>query len=481
MSDFRKTRRWPKVLAAIGVVAVLLVALVIAPTDGTPYAARAEYDRSVASLTEALSAASIADGPIEAGLGRASLTPKLGQDDWVAGGFASLPLAGYAGRRGAGSTGVHDDLFVRSLALRVDGETLVFTSFDMLLVPGAVAEALAGRLQELGLERRQLYLGATHTHSSFGGWDERLAARFVAGKSQPAVAEWIERQAAASIREALSDLRPATIRQGAVEAPDMIENSLSVDGTPVNAIMPFVAVEQEGGRRAVLTSFGAHPTLVPASVLELSGDYPGFLNAALEADGFDMALFLAGAVGGHKAIPDNKGLDAARRYGEALAERLEPAIAATPALTDTQLGSAGSAVALPPLQVRFAAGWRVRPWLADMVLQLPDTIYQQSARVGSLVLAASPVDYSGELALRLRSALSERGLTASVTSFNGDYAGYIVPAAYDNSDSYEARDMAFFGAGAGEYLSELLIRLAVGLAPPEPAEPAGEPQAQTGG
>ena len=229
----------------------------------------------------------------------------------------------------------------------------------------------------------------------------------------------------------------------------------------------------------MLTSFGAHPTLVPASVRELSGDYPGFLNAALEARGFDMALFLAGAVGGHKAASE-KGLDAAKRYGEALAERLEPAIAAAPARADTQLGSAGSAVALPPLQVRFAAGWRVRPWLAGMVLELPDAIYQQGARVGSLVLAASPVDYSGELALRLRSAMSERGLTASVTSFNGDYAGYIVPSAYDNSDSYEARDMAFFGAGAGEYLSEMLIRLAEGLAAREPADPAGNPQARSG-
>lgn len=480
MRDFRKTRRWPKVLAAIGAGALLLAALVIAPTDSTPYAARAEYDRSVASLTDAIMAARLAEGPIAAGMGRASLTPSLGRDDWVAGGFASLPLAGYADRRGASATGVHDELFVRALALRVGGETLVFTSFDMLLVPGAVAEALARRLPELGLERRQLYLGATHTHSSFGGWDDRLAARFVAGRSQPAVVEWIERQAAASIREALADLRPATLRQGAVEAPDMIENSLSADGTPVNAIMPFIAVEQDGGRRAVLTSFGAHPTLVPASVRELSGDYPGFLAAALEADGFDMALFLAGAVGGHKATSE-KGFDAARRYGEALAERLEPAIAAAPVLTDTQVGSAGSAVALPPLQVRFAAGWRVRPWLADMVLQLPDAIYQQSARVGSVVLAASPVDYSGELALRLRSAMSDRGLIASVTSFNGDYAGYIVPAAYDNSDSYEARDMAFFGAGAGEYLSEMLIRMAEALAQPKPADPAGEPQAQSGG
>jgi hypothetical protein len=344
-----------------------------------------------------------------------------------------------------------------------------------------VTEALVELLPEFGLERRQLYLGATHTHSSFGGWDGRLVARFVAGRSHPEVVGWIERQAAASIREALGDLRPATLRQGAVEAPDMIENSLSADGMPKNAIMPFVAVEQDGGRRAVLTSFGAHPTLVPDSVRELSGDYPGFLSAALEARGFDLALFFAGAVGGHKAVAEGKGFEAAKRYGEALAERLEPAAAAAPALRVTELGSVGSAVALPPLQVRFAADWRIRPWLADLALDLPDAIYQQGARVGSLVLAASPVDYSGELALQLRSAMSERGLMASVTSFNGDYAGYIVPSAYDNSDSYEARGMSFFGAGAGEYLSEMLIRLAEGLAPASPAGPGEAPQAQSGG
>ena len=462
--------------------AVVLLAALTAPTDGTPYAARTQYQPSLDAIAATLSQVRLAEGPIEAGFGRASLTPKLGKDDWVTGSFRSLPLAGYADRRGASAAGVHDPLFVRSLALRVGGETLVFTSFDMLLVPAAVADALAADLlPSLGLERRQLYLGATHTHSAFGGWDDRLVARNVAGKGDADVVAWVERQAAASIREAVADLRPATLREGAVEASGMVRNSLSTDGTPENAILPFLALRQVGGRSAVLASFGAHPTIVPDSVHELSGDYPGFLTAALEARGFDMALFLAGAVGGQKAVGGDQGLEAAQRYGEALADRLVPAIEAAPVATRTALASAGSSIAMPPLQVRLAAGWRVRPWLADMVLQLPDAIYQQGARVGSLVLAASPTDYSGELALRLRSALSERGLTGSVTSFNGGYAGYVVPSAYDNSDSYEARDMSFYGAGAGEYLSAMLIRLADGLAAPEGPKAADPPQVRDGG
>lgn len=468
-----KSRRWRIVLAGCVAGLAAVMAAATAPTDGTPYAARPQYPLSVENVAASVSRVRLAEGAVEAGFGRASLTPKLGKDDWLTGSFETLPLAGYGDRGGAAATGVHDPLFVRSLALRVGGETLVVTSFDMLLVPGAVAEALAADLRaSLGLERRQLYLGATHTHASFGGWDDRLVARSVVGKGDADVVAWVKRQAAASIREAMADLRPATLRQGAVEAPGMIRNSLSADGGPVNAVLPFLALQQLDGRSAVLVSFGAHPTIVPASVRELSGDYPGFLTAALEARGFDMALFLAGAVGGQKAVPGDKGLDAARLYGEALADRLVPAVEAAPEATRTALASAGSPVAMPPPQLRLAAGWRVRPWLADMVLRLPDMIYQQGARVGNLVLAASPTDYSGELALRLRSALSERGLIGSVTSFNGGYAGYVVPSAYDNSDSYEARDMNFYGPGAGEYLSEMLIRLAEGLASAEAGEGA---------
>jgi len=52
-----------------------------------------------------------------------------------------------------------------------------------------------------------------------------------------------------------------------------------------------------------------------------------------------------------------------------------------------------------------------------------------------------------------------------VTPFNGDYAGYVLPAPNYEVDAYEA-SMDFLGPWGGEYFAGL-IRVGIGLEPAE--------------
>lgn len=54
----------------------------------------------------------------------------------------------------------------------------------------------------------------------------------------------------------------------------------------------------------------------------------------------------------------------------------------------------------------------------------------QAWRIGDALWLSTPCDYSGELALELKSLAHTKALHAVVTSFNGDYVGYVVPAKY---------------------------------------------------
>src|SRR2546428_13687049 len=114
-------------------------------------------------------------GELGAVLGGAKLTPTLNapQDDPGLGRFKDLPLAGYGNRNGRPATGVHDDLYVKAVALRVGDRLGVMLGADALIIPREVADIASQRLeQELKLHREQIYLSATHSHCSLGGWGE---------------------------------------------------------------------------------------------------------------------------------------------------------------------------------------------------------------------------------------------------------------------------------------------------------------------
>ena len=65
-----------------------------------------------------------------------------------------------------------------------------------------------------------------------------------------------------------------------------------------------------------------------------------------------------------------------------------------------------------------------------------------------------PGDFSGELASRFfySKIHSDHGqkLIPAITSFNGDYTGYILPAKYYFQNAYESQIMNFFGIAWSE-------------------------------
>lgn len=68
------------------------------------------------------------------------------QDDPGDGKFRSLPLAGYGSRRGKPATGVHDDLYVKAVALRVGDRVGVMVGADALIIPAEVTDLAMRRI-----------------------------------------------------------------------------------------------------------------------------------------------------------------------------------------------------------------------------------------------------------------------------------------------------------------------------------------------
>jgi len=455
-----------RVLAGLAVLAVGTVILCLDGVDNRPYFREPYYAKTAAHLRACAETNTVARGELSAGFGRARLSPTVNapQDVPAQGRFRSLPLAGYGGRHGKPARGVHDDIYVKALALRVGDRVGVIVGTDALLIPPEVAERAVRQLErEAGLSREQVYLGATHTHSSLGAWGEGKVAESFAGGFQPEVRVWFSDCIVAAVRDALGDLKPAQFGHGRFASSEFIRNRLVGGLGKVDPEFSYAVVKQNTGKLAVLGVYGAHATVLGSDNMEFSADYPGSWERAIEQATGGMAVFLAGGVGSHSPVPGARGLAGAEQMGQALARGLTERLPQTPLTNSVAFGMLGLDVTMPPLNVRLSDGIRLRPWLAGKLVPARSHSFLQVFRLDDSVWISTPCDFSGELALGIKDFLRVRGSSAAVTSFNGDYVGYVIPSRYYHLSGYEPRLMSFFGPNLPDYFDELIRTMALTL------------------
>jgi hypothetical protein len=226
----------------------------------------------------------------------------------------------------------------------------------------------------------------------------------------------------------------------------------------------YIVLKQAEGKIVVLGSYGAHATVLSSGVMEFSADYPGCWQRAVEEATGGAAVFLAGGVGSHSPVPGEKAFAGAERMGKALARMLLDQLPQMPLTNHVAFGILGLELTLPPLNVRVSDSVRLRPWLAKRLMPVRGHSFLQVFRLNDSVWISTPCDFSGELALGIKDFLRVRGSTAVITSFNGDYVGYVIPARYYHLNGYEPRVMSFFGPNVPDYFDELIRAMALHVA-----------------
>jgi len=388
-------------------------------------------------------------GQLLAGWASERITPAVG-----------TPLAGYGARKGAPSTGVHDELYVKAVAVSDGADTVVLAGSDMLIVPDNIANIARDKaLAETGLARDCILFNASHTHSGPGGWAPGLAASLFGGAYDESVMEDIATAFGTAIVQAYRNLEPATVAHGDLDAPGYIRNRAH-DG-PVDSELSYLVFRQTDGKTCHVVSYSAHATVIGAGNLEFSGDYPGYFERALETRTGGMAVFLAGAVGSMSASIDGPdGFTKAETLGNALAELvLEDSEGA--AFSDSiEVASVGFSFETPPLQLRLNRNWRLSPnvfWLLGM----DDVAWLSGIRLGNVFLYGTPCDMSGEISLEMKAWAKDHGVDLWVLSFAGDYVGYVSPQKYyalprSETHEYEMYLMSWIGPNQEPFFNEML-------------------------
>jgi len=313
--------------------------------------------------------------------------------------------------------------------------------------------------QKTGINRSQLFFSATHTHSGVGAWSDGFVGKQFAGLANPNVVQWLVRQFSKAIEDAVEDLKPGQVGSGSFEAPGLISNRLIGEKGEKNAEFIYVVANQNSGKRAMLGSFDAHATTLGGWNMQISGDYPGYWQRKLESEGVDMAVFFAGSVGSHSPRSKGEKFEKSRYIGEALADSVLKYMVRTELKESIELSYLTLGLNLPEFHIRVSDGVRLNPVLGEKLFPPIGDVYIQAAKIGDLIWVTTPSDFSGEMAIGYKNDMHKEGYRALVSSFNGGYAGYIIPGRYYHLNEYEARLMSWFGPNMGPYTNEMIRRL----------------------
>ena len=266
----------------------------------------------------------------KAGVAKADITP--GGPVW---------MSGYAARTKP-SEGVFHPLWAKALALDDGrGGRVVIVTTDIIGFSRPSADAIAAAAQKRwGLERSQLLLNSSHTHTG-PVIRPNLATMYDLQPEQwKALDEYhqaLVEKVVGAIGAALGALAPAEVsyhegqaefasNRRLIQGPGRVANALNKTG-PVDRSVPVLRVAGPQGQLvAVLFGYACHNTTLTAEFVKLSGDYAGFAQVAVEkAHPGATALFFIGAAGDQNPYPRSK-LELAQQHGQALATAVDQAL-----------------------------------------------------------------------------------------------------------------------------------------------------------
>ena len=448
------------VLSTIFLIVGIILVLALKTVDRTPYYETEYYNTTISNLEDARNSSVKLKGKLYAGFSSLNITPQINAEVEIPlnGQFKDVPMAGY-GDRTSPAIGVHDSLFVKAVAIKVQNQMVVILSADLLLIPPFVADSVAFLLnKEIGLTREQLFFGATHTHSGIGASTPGIIGKKFSGEFNPGIISYLSHKFKEAVLLAVEDLKPATISSTEIKLPELVRNRLSKENGRLNDVFTSLCFEQSNGKSAVVGTFAAHSTTLGEDNLEFSGDWPGYFQRKLENELSDVALYFAGTLGSHSHRGEGKDFDRAKHMGESLADKL---ISHSESIKTDSVTFEYFSIPfeIPEMQFRVKKNLYLTPFISHKLIPPSNNYYLQGMKLNNTIWITCPFELSGEIAIDLKNALKLAGYNSIFTSFNGAYLGYITPSKYYYEESYESYLMGWYGPSMGDYATEMLFKI----------------------
>lgn len=442
MRALRKISKW---LAYTAVTLLVIAFSLVGSIDFTPLHEQKFYQRMMQTL-DTLRLNKSKKTHLQVGWSKFNLLPDY-----------EMPMAGYTPKDKYES--VHDSVYCRILSIDQADQKIVIISVDLLLFPPIIKERLNQKLREHG-KNYFLYLSATHTHSSIGGWDDSAISKFTTGKFHE---EWVNttvNKILTNIEAATLSSRKASLHYWEANADEFVENRLDGANGKVDGTIRGIKFTRADSTSGILATYSGHATNVDLLSRIISGDYPSALSLKLEKKN-TFSIFLAGMVGSHRLKGfDGTDFERIEKASEALSQKINNT------KSDGELDSVSITTKHIPIefgssQLRIEKNWKVRNWVfSSLIGSLQGEITY--LKIGNIIMMGTPCDFSGEIFVnqKMDSITSSTNKHLIITSFNGNYTGYITEDSYYlNGNEEEIMALNWVGPYYGQYYANMITKL----------------------
>lgn len=408
-----------------------------------------------------------------AGVARAKITPET-----------PVWLSGFAARTRPAET-VAQDIWAKALAIEdASGSRFVLVTADIIGFTREITEEIAATAaRKYRLERRQILFNASHTHSGPSIWP-RL---HVAPSTGPEVDRQIRNYAAklvddvdGAIGRALSAMQPATLEfteaQANFATNRRTEQLASLRPgkafpAPVDPSVPVLHVKSRDGKTiAIIFGYACHNTVLTSEFTEVSGDYAGHAQVALEQKFVgSTAMFVTLCAGDQRPAPRGK-RELAEQHGKTVAQAVESAL--QQGTRQAVRGALSSAYYLTsiPFQIHGRETFVAESKSADMflarrgrlaleALDAKRPITESPYAVQAVRFGTGPawVALAGEVVIDYQVQLkAEFGpKRVAVLGYSNDVMGYIPSKRVQREGGYEAGDALMYFSQPGWFTEEV--------------------------
>lgn len=227
---------------------------------------------------------------LKAGVAKATITPEVKA--------TKVYMAGFDNNRVA--TGVHDDLYVRCLALEAGGQTLALCESDLIGLFYDDVLKIREKVKTQAPEVTEVIVASSHDHEgpdSLGLWGP---TPWVSGIDEKYM-DWLDHRIAATAVEAVHSMQEARLALGRDDHPLLA--LLQSDSRPPYVKDPYLFVMRfapaSGGHPiATLVNWSDHPETLGGKNTLITADYPHWLCQYVENHDGGTAVFFNGSIGG---------------------------------------------------------------------------------------------------------------------------------------------------------------------------------------
>ena len=390
------------------------------------------------------------EGTLRAGAAKVALAPPF-----------PVVVAGYAPPRPEASQ-AEMPLHARALVLEAGGARVGVVSLELLFVTPEIVEQVRERAAAVGV--KEVMVVATHTHSSFGGYDTRWVAQLSGtGRYQRAAVDAAVAGASEALTQAASAMADVTLEVGGAADAGLVSSRSG--GQPPDGQLTRVVLKGAAGPVAEVLVFAAHATLIPRQRALVDPDYPGRLSALREEAGHGVTLFVQGSEGNASvAYSEGQGAERAAGFARKLSELADGATP-TPVAGPVRLAFARVQASMPrPDSSRLVPGFTRAAGDNFLCASAPREAEVDALAVGPLELLALPA----EPTMAAGRALADLTGATHVLGLANGYVGYLDTPELVLGGQGESRRQ-YFGPALLERLGAA-ARVAsgtVGFSPPE--------------